>query len=252
MLMLLLLFCELEIGLAQETSTAILLYEDQKELKISGANEWNFLTLKEKVHQETKQFDDFTICIRFNLMSNRGESRESIPLRLKSSLDRVLVINKDTGTELWYDSSMIYFSLNPVPPGNGWFQMMSFHEHADEVIKQKGVYTLWPIYKEEVNANQWHSMCFGIDIKKNIMYLVHNGKTQDNVTQPDIVREVNRGFDTTMVEPWTRQRPLGSQPEWWWVEKESLANGVMIGYNIAPTSGYFTDFQFFGHSLSVR
>jgi hypothetical protein len=80
MLMLLLLFCELGIVLAQETPTAILLYEDQKEMKIDRSNEFNFLTLKEKIHQETKKFEDFTMCFRFNLLSYRGESRASVPL----------------------------------------------------------------------------------------------------------------------------------------------------------------------------
>ena len=123
----------------------------------------------------------------------------------------------------------------------------------DEVLKQNGVYAIWPIYKEEINANQWHSICFGYDIENNYMYLVHNGKTQDNVTQPDIVKKVSRGFDTTMVERFETKKPWDrNRDDWHDALRDAQWFGNVIGWNLWPFSGYITDYQIFGHSLSTE
>ena len=39
------------------------------------------------------------------------------------------------------------------------------------------------------------------DVRTKDFYMVHNGITAVNVTQPKIWAEVNRGFDTNIVNP---------------------------------------------------
>ena len=145
-------------------------------------------------------------------------------------------------------SEGVQFFLNPVPPGNGGFMMDTFPDRKDDVIPQGGVYWIWPIYKEEVNANQWRSMCFGTDIEKRVTFLIHNGKTQENVTQPKIWADVYRGYDTSMVEPFTSKYTLEREPadpeeSWMASWGRFQTSGQRLFDNRRPFSGYFTDYQ---------
>ena len=170
------------------------MFEDQKEdlpFEYTDANlmkYFNFLTLNRKVHSELKKFKDITVCFRFNLLSYRGESRASLLLYgyTKNHVEFLRGLGKSINSE------HIVFYLNPVAPGNGAFIMETYPELLDEVIPENAVHRIWPIYDEDVNANKWHSMCFGLSIEKRISFLVHNGKTQENVSQPEVWAEVSR------------------------------------------------------------
>ena len=85
-----------------------------------------------------------------------------------------------------------------------------------------------------------------------MFYLVHNGHTQDNYTQPEILREVNKGFDTSIIEPFVQKKPWGNDTTWWFAEKAAVTSGPMLGWNLMPLFGYMTDIQIFGHSLSAQ
>ena len=117
------------------------------------------------------------------------------------------------GLEEEINSEFYQFYLNPVAPGNGAFIMNTYPELLDEVIPKNARHWIWPIYNEDVNANKWHSMCFGLSIEKRISFLVHNGKTQENVTQPEAWADVSRGYDTTAVEPYTSKHPYDRNEE---------------------------------------
>ena len=242
LLFLLLMFAS---ALAQETYTALLLYEDQKELGIEDCpNCLNFLTLDKKVHDTRKSFDDFTVCFRFNLLSFRGDGKMSYPFWMHQDAPF------HSSTSLLRNQIFYHFKLRLL--GGGGPMVYPHAERTDEVVKQGGMYRLWPIYKEEINANSWHSICFGLDLEKKLMYVVHNGKTQNNFTQPDIWAEASKGFDTSMVEPLVFENPWGNKPGW----RDNLylakPSGAMLGINYWSFSGYLTDYQIFGHSLSAE
>ena len=226
-----------------------LFYEDQ-EFRFDWGdqeNTFNFLTLKKKMFEERKSFDDITVCFRFNLLSYKS----FYPRILYVQNDRHVNVSHAIGTAQWWNAPMIRLNFGPSPPGNGWIVLHSFPEAIDEVIAADGIYAMWPIYKKEINANEWHSFCFGYDINLNIMYLVHNGQTQENKTQPEIVKRVDKGWDTSIVEPYTQNRPFNWSAglDLW---KDSEWFGQVIGDNINPLFGYFTDYQIFGKSLSAQ
>ena len=260
MLFLVLILCSLYVDVApQENVGSLLMYEDQKEVLFEGEETGkylNFLTLKRKIHDKVRTLKDVTICFRFNLISYRGESRGSMIMDGYTKNYVEFFQNKEAGTKR-NASERMFFVLNPVPPGNGVFAMDTYPDLLDDVIPKDGVHWIWPIYKEEVNANKWHSICLGTDIQKRIMYIVHNGKTQDNVSQPEIWAEVARGLDTTFIEPYTSKHPWERNrkdpvKEWWEVWRESLYSGMLLFPNHEPFSGYFTDFQVFGSALSTN
>ena len=48
-------------------------------------------------------------------------------------------------------------------------------------------------------------MCFGYNIKQRSMFLVHNGETQENISQPVIWAQASRPWDTFKTEhKWDR------------------------------------------------
>ena len=209
----------------------------------------NFLTMKKRAHEKRKNFKDFTICFRFNLLSYQDPTVvASVPLRLHGSVKFPMSKLSDN----WFDGNQIFYSFHPIPPGNGWLFANTFAERTMEVLAQNGVYSIWPIYKEEINANSWHSICFGFDVEKKFMYIVHNGKTQDNVTQPDIWAKANQGFDTSITEPVVRTYPWGNATDWHVNYVNSAPVGAHLGINYWPFSGYITDYHIFGHSLSAE
>ena len=238
---------------SQETIMSLLMYEDQKGMAYDWADFWtyfNFLTLKRKIHEDVKKFKDITVCFRFNLLSYRGEARSS-NLIAGYSKNHVEFLR---GLDKTINSEYFQFYLNPVAPGNGAFIMNTYPELLDMVIPEDGVHWMWPIYNEDVDANKWHSMCFGLSIEKKISFLVHNGKTQENYTQPQIWADVSRGFDTTMVEPFSSIHPFdrNDKEDTWKKWSESRVFGQQLFENNAPFSGYFTDYQIFGRALSAQ
>ena len=73
-----------------EDIDALLLYEDLQVLK---ENE-NFLTLKRNIHQDIKNFKDFSICFRINFLSFT-DNAVSVPILLET--DKVVkVVNPST------------------------------------------------------------------------------------------------------------------------------------------------------------
>ena len=236
----LILFCSLLTQAhSQENVRALLVNENQKE-GFSGMKRreyYNFLTLKRKIHQDVKKFKDIAVCFRFNLLSYRGESRSSDIIVGQTSNH----VEFMSGNREGIGSEYLRFSLNPVPPGNGKFIISTYPELVDKVILENGVHWIWPIYNEDVNANKWHSMCFGQSIENKRSFLVHNGKTQENVTQPQVWADVSRGFDTTMVEPYSSKYPLNRNLP----NKESFTkhrkyyHGQTLFPNWAQFSGYF-------------
>ena len=189
--LLIILFCLLAKAPSQENVGSLLMYEDQKAPYESSqvAKYYNFLTLKRKIHQEVKKFKDITVCFRFNLLSYRGEAQASgfMYAYTKNHVTFLRGLTEVTWSENFN------FWLNPVAPGNGGFNLNSYPELLDKVIPEDGVHLIWPIYNEDVNANKWHSMCFGLSIDRKISFLVHNGKTQDNFTKPQIWADVSIG-----------------------------------------------------------
>ena len=109
---------------------------------------------------------------------------------------------------------------------------------------------MWPDYESgTLNANQWHSICLGFDVKKRTMYMVQNGKTLINITQPEIWAEKNRGYDTSMIGPVKLSFPEENFKEGFWGAQWS---GIIISPNYVPFSGYLTDIQIFGGTLSTK
>ena len=87
------------------------------EPNIDGCNDcWNFLTINRKIHEKRKNFEDFTMCWRFNILSYRGVDKASSAFRLRAE-DHFKVMTK-SGGELWWDSNIINAEYNYQPPGN--------------------------------------------------------------------------------------------------------------------------------------
>ena len=230
-----------------EDIEALLLNENQREVQIPG-DQWkyphlNFLTMKRSVDQEKKEIEDFTICFRVNVLFHKNNML-STPITLRT--DRyVESINPDTGQGRW-DTD--YFEAR-FGMYNAMF-MNTFPDFQYEVIAENGIYLLWPEYEGgTLNANQWHSICLGFDVKQKIIYMVQNGKTLINITQPEIWVEKNRGYDTTMIGPVKLKYPEKKFEAGFWA---THWNGIMISRSIQPFSGYLTDIQIFGQSLSTK
>ena len=229
---------------SQEYVETFLFNEEQGDVVSSNLDETlNFLTLKRKIHQENKEFKDFSICFRLNFLSHIDTSI-SIPLWLQTN-KYVDLINEATGfrqtmsSTFWAEFGMQYAIF-----------MRTFPADMGQVLSANGIYALWPEFDGgDLNANQWHSICLGIDVKKKNIYLVHNGQTFVNLTQPEIWAEKNKGFDTSMLEPfstkdvWDRTEKLNPWSLAW--------SGAMLAMTGLPISGYFTDLQIFGQTLSA-
>ena len=243
------LFILLTSTLAQEDDLdALLLYEDPSVLQVQDQG-WNTpnvnaLTLKRQIHQDIKEFIDFTLCFRMNVLYFTN-NRESTPMNLRT--DKIVEIrNPDTGsTFFWANHIMLLFSNLGA---SMW--MNTFSEFLSEVIAENGVYSVCPVYEGGcLNANQWHSICLGFDAKKRFIYFVQNGDTLVNTSQPKIWAEKNRGYDTTMIGPVQIREGKGFEEEGYWYTKWS---GFMVGLNTQPFSGYLTDIQIFGESLTTK
>ena len=235
----------ISIGLSkEEVLDALLLYEDQREVQFTDHKKnYNFLTLKKSPHQETKHFDDFTFCFRLNFLSHQ-DKKLSIPISGQPNMF-VEVVNPDTGQTF---RRTTYFSVR-----FGLYYAMfmnTFPDYQYEVIAENGIYLLWPEYEGgALNANQWHSICLGFDVKQRIIYMVQNGQTIINITQPEIWAEKNRGYDTTMIAPMQTNIEIDRSKDHFWSGEPS---GLQIAPNTSPFSGYLTDLQIFGQSLSTK
>ena len=229
---------------------ALLLYEDPSVLQVQDQG-WNTpnvnaLTLKRQIHQDIKEFIDFTLCFRMNVLYFTN-NRESTPMNLRT--DKIVEIrNPDTGAKFfWANHIMLLFSNLGA---SMW--MNTFSEFLSEVIAENGVYSVCPVYEGGcLNANQWHSICLGFDAKKRFIYFVQNGETLVNTSQPKIWAEKNRGYDTTMIGPVKlhfEEENFDKGIHWayhYW-------SGFMIGPNTQPFTGYLTDIQIFGKSLTTE
>ena len=248
------LVCALSSTWAQESMGTLLLYEDQKEVPLEDINEnWNFLTLKEQIHKEKKTFQDVTVCFRFNLLSYRGESKTNFLIHAYADNYREYVKNTVTGV-IENGTDRFLFYLNPVTPGNGRFDLITYIEKMPEVTRAGGQFLIWPIYKEEINANQWNSMCMGSTIDSRIIYMVHNGKTQENITQPEVWADVSKPLDTSMFDRFKTKYKWNRNPKekYWTNINNAHWSGQQLAENKSPFSGYFTDYQIFGRSLTTQ
>ena len=176
----------------EDKMKGFLLYEDQREVICSSTKTcWNSLTLKKKMNEKEISMKDFTFCFRFNLLSYRKKGKPHTIFRTKT--DKYSSSDWTTG---------FHYELNPVDgPGNGVVTIQTFNERLEYVIASNGVYTIWPIYNTEVNANQWNSFCLGSDLQRRNIFLARNGHTIHNFSQPQLWADLNMGLDTSALEP---------------------------------------------------
>ena len=223
---------------------ALLLYEDQRDGQPSTSFDEpnvNFLTLKRKFHQENKEFADLTFCYRLYVLSHKFLSS---PFQLRTD-KYVQIINPQTGQTIFQTDQLnvlfgVYYGIG----------LNTFSDSLYEVLDENGIYVLLPDSGiESLNANQWHSICIGFDVQHRTIYMVQNGQTLINISQPEIWAEKNRGYDTSMIGP----VKLNEKEEGFKKGKEATQwSGFMIGQANHPFSGYLTDIQIFGESLSTK
>ena len=223
---------------------ALLLYEDQRDGQPSTSFDEpnvNFLTLKRKFHQENKEFEDLTFCYRLYVLSHKFLSS---PFQLRTD-KYVQIINPQTGQTIFQTDQLnvlfgVYYGIG----------LNTFSDSLYEVLDENGIYVLLPDSGiESLNANQWHSICIGFDVQHRTIYMVQNGQTLINISQPEIWAEKNRGYDTSMIGP----VKLNEKEEGFKKGKEATQwSGFMIGQANHPFSGYLTDIQIFGESLSTK
>ena len=179
-----------------EKMEGFLLYEDQKQDICNSKDCWNVLTLKKKMYEKEKSMNDFTLCFRMNLLSYRGKGKVHTILRAKTNK---YVTNKNMNKD-W--TTGFHYELKPMDgQGNGVITIQTFNDRLQDVIANDGVYTIWPIYKTEVNANQWNSFCIGSNIRDRNIFLAWNGYTLHNFSQPQLWADLNLGLDTSALEP---------------------------------------------------
>ena len=179
-----------------EKMAGLLLYEDQMEEICNSMDCWNALTLKNKLYDSEMSMEDFTLCFRLNLLSYRAKGNSHTILRAKTNK---YVLNEDMN-QFW--TTGFHFELIPTNgPGNGVITIQTFNDRLQEVLSKDGVYTIWPEYKTEVNANQWNSFCIGSNLRDRRIFLTRNGETVYNFSQPQVWADVNVGLDTTALEP---------------------------------------------------
>ena len=190
-----------------EKIKGLLLYEDQKEKICESHDCWNALTLKKKIYDTEKTMEDFTFCFRINLLSYRGKAKRH---KLITAKTNKYVLNKDTNN-FW--TTGLSYELFPVDgPGNGVITVQTFNDRLQEVIATDGLYTIWPIYETEVNANQWNSFCIGSNLQSRTIFLARNGKVLHNFTQPELWADLNIGLDTSILEPLQVIREIKGTP----------------------------------------
>ena len=248
---LLVIFALMGRALAQDTMGALLLYEDGKEAEFHTGENVNFLTLKRKIHSEVKHFKDFTLCSRYYFVSYREDASVSIAYWLQSSN-----FVKDLSRPCYRSQCMTDFlihTFNGNSEGNGFTTFTTYPDHVSTVLQEKGTHVIFPKYVDEINAYKWHSVCLATDTANDRVYLVQNGKTNYNITQPKIWAELNDGLDTTVFEPFqTRKQWDRKNSNWMTNLTNSLWSGATLGWNHNKYSGYLADFQFFGRTLTTQ
>ena len=109
-------------------------------------------------------------------------------------------VNNPDWNRLW--PTGFHFDLNPRDStANGVITIQTFNENVTEVLRRNGSYAIWPIYNEHINANEWNSFCFGSNLATNSIFLVKNGVTVHNFSQPNFWTKVNIGLDTSALTP---------------------------------------------------
>ena len=191
-----LIFTTILCCLYSEMMKTFLLYEDQESGLCSSRECMNFLTLKKKLYEKEQSMKDFTVCFRLKLFSYRGKAVSHIVIRAKT--DKYLY-NTEQGND-W--TTGFHFDLNPRDgTDNGVNLIQTFNENLMDVLDSNGSYAIWPIYKNQINANEWNSFCFGSNLAAQKIFLVSNGITQHNVSQPKIWADLNIGLDTSALQP---------------------------------------------------
>ena len=180
-----------------EKMKGFLLYEDQRQEICTSINDcWNALTLKKKIYEKEISMEDFTLCFRINLLSYRGKGLDHHIFRAKTNK---FVTNKERNKD-W--STGFHFELNPVDgPGNGFITLQTFSDRLQYLLAKYVVYSIWPLYKTEVNANQWNSFCMGTNFRARHIFVARNGYTLHNLSQPQLWADLNLGMDTSALTP---------------------------------------------------
>ena len=180
-----------------EKMKGFLFYEDQRQYVCKSILDcWNALTLKEKMYENEKSMEDFTLCFRINLLSYTKAGQDHHIIRARTNK---FVTNKDMNKDL---ATGFHFELNPVDgPGNGYISIQTFNDRMNHLLANDGLYTIWPLYKTEVNANQWNSFCIGSNLRDRYIFLARNGYTLHNLSQPQLWADLNVGLDTSALTP---------------------------------------------------
>ena len=166
-----------------------LLYENLEPDLCKSMSCFNFLTLKKPVFDQEKSMKDFTICFRLKLLRYRGKNKWHTIMRAKTDK----FVNNPDWNRLW--PTGFHFDLNPRDStANGVITIQTFNENVTEVLRRNGSYAIWPIYNEHINANEWNSFCFGSNLATNSIFLVKNGVTVHNFSQPIFWTKVNIGL----------------------------------------------------------
>ena len=175
---------------------AFLMYEDQDQPMCRSNTCMNFLTLKKKMFEEEKTMEDFTFCFRFNLLKYRGKAVGHTVVRARTDKHA----NNLPEERDW--STGFHFELIPRDwTDNGVTTIQTFNRNLMRVLQNNGSYAIWPIYDEQIHANEWNSICFGSNFKARSIFLVRNGVIQHNISQPDLWAELNIGLDTSILQP---------------------------------------------------
>ena len=173
-----------------------LLDEDQQEEICSNMDCWNALTLKQKIHQEEKEMKEFTFCFRLNLLSYSEKAKKHVIFWAKTNKYHF----NEAENSFW--TTGFKYSLKPIDgPSNGVIIISTFNERLEDILSEDGFYTIWPTYEPEVNANQWNSFCIGSSLSYQNIFLVRNGRTIHNFTQPELWAKLNKGIDTSALGP---------------------------------------------------
>ena len=92
--------------------------------------------------------------------------------------------------------------MRPVDgPANGIITIQTFNTEIPEVLSRNGLYTIWPMFQYDVNAHQWNSFCIVSNLPGHSIFLVRNGETINNFSQPKLCTDINIGLDTSALEP---------------------------------------------------
>lgn len=184
------------VGLAEQMK-GFLFYEDQKEDICGSFACQNFLTLKKQIHATEKKMEDFTVCFRFNLLSYRAKNKESY--LFAAGTDKRIM--DTSGNEIEINLGCQFCLYTNDGPGNGAVLMKPNNDKIMEILEGGGTTLMFPIYEEPINAYEWNSICLGSNLKDKYLFIVRNGKTQMNMSMPQVWADVNVGLDTSAFTP---------------------------------------------------